>query len=649
MPRKLSQIKKLQNNIINKFFEEFQIKPTNQILNHFKDYLDSVSKLPDGDEHIANFNQLLEGWLKEKYQPDIFTTGGTINTMLSKDGSRLPDKNTQEKLLTDSSHSTRKKVIVYDYALDSSNQTLHTQEQLMKKLGKVAFEDIDSMETVKMQFKKPGKYINIDQIPYHFTFPKPSGPGTVITHGTDTLEENAALSSYMMLPKTLVWTGSWASPDEAGSDAMANIDKAKILANNSLTPIGVYVVIGNEIHLATRLKKINTHPWLSKTNVPYSSPKPWRKEDDPISYFASYNDNPVGYFTRNNEIYFNTKFLEAWEEILIKRFDSYFPLEKVNNLKPAYVEHIVIGKYTPREVLKDLLKRLDSKTERCGAIIEGDINNNQHYEEFVRDILNLNKDKSIFILPTARTKLNTVYKKLNCIPPRQLRIKLSALLGRPDVANNNLMLLLDENLAGEVHDLDMCNYYNLSIPKEFYKKAEFIISFPGLEDIIINDAVKHLKRKLLSEEEKPLLLINGYGDGHIPIGCMNMQERIELGLENVDPELAETLINLIYDSTDSTIEPEFSITNILKHLLIINNGNKELANKQLRNILINSDKVLFAVGQAIDEGIDVFIGSKAEYAIPDHDAYEIGTILKHIGVKTLSIPTKDFLSQYEEN
>ena len=34
----------------------------------------------------------------------------------------------------------------------------------------------------------------------------------VITHGTDTLVENAALSAYMMLPKTLVWTGSWAGP-----------------------------------------------------------------------------------------------------------------------------------------------------------------------------------------------------------------------------------------------------------------------------------------------------------------------------------------------------------------------------------------------------------------------------------------------------
>ena len=565
-----------RNNIVNKFFEEFGVRPTHRAVEMFRDYLDDVLKINNGSTQVEDFQIIIENWLKDKYQPDMFTTGGTINTLLSEKGSRIPDKGVQEKLLDESGKSTRKKVIVYDYAFDSSNQNLMTQERLMNQLGKVAFEDIEKLENIELHLKKPGKYLGIDQIPYYFSFPKPSGPGTVITHGTDTLEENAALSAYMMLRKTLVWTGSWASPEEKGSDAIDNIEKAKILANNSLTPIGVYVVIGNEIHLASRLKKINTHPWEAKEDNPYLNKKPWRKKEDKISYFASLGDNPVGYFGKYDEIFFNTKFLKVWERILTKRFDNYFPLGMVKNIKPAYVEHIIIDKYTPKEVFEKLIKRLLSKNNRCGAIIEGEITQNPYYLDFISEIKEIDRTKGIFILSTSKTKLSEAYSNLNYISASQLRIKLSALLGRDDVYNNSAIMLIDDNLTGEVSEKEVVDHSYLNIPKEFYKRGEFVIAFPGMTKDIFVDAIQSLKDKIVPADKERVLLINGYGDGHIPIGCLNMQERIIVGLKD-----NQELLNQLLDSINNNVnkdkpELDYSINNVLKHLksLLDNNSDK---------------------------------------------------------------------------
>lgn len=646
MPKKSFQNNNLRDVILYKFFEEFGIKPTNKTIKFFRQYIDHISKTTTGKKKVDQFQQILEDWLQEKYQPDMFATGGTINTLLSKEGSRLPDKETQEKLLQKSATSTRKKVIVYEYALDSSNQTLQTQEQLMGKLGEVAFKDIKEIENLTIHLKKPGKYINIDQIAYYFNFPKPLGPGTVITHGTDTLEENAALSAYMMLPKTLVWTGSWASPGEEDSDAFSNIEKAKLLANNSLTPIGVYVVIGDEIHLATRLKKINTHPWKAEQFTPYSSIKPWRREGNSLSYFSSIGDDPVGYFNKDGEIFFSAEFLRMWEEILIKRFDSYFPLKKVSHLKPAYVEHTIINEHTPREVFKNLIKRLSAKTTRCGAVIEGDITKNPHFEEFISIMRRLNEEKDIFILSTAKTSLSMAYKNLNMIPPVQLRIKLSALMGRDDVNSANLILLIDDNLAGEVLEKKIVEENKLDIPRSFYEKGEFIIAFPGMTREIIDDAIENLMKKRVPKGEKPVLLINGYGDGHIPIGCMSMEERLLTGFDPVDPQLAELLINDVRKSSiEQNEEPEFSVETILKHLTKLKNGDSIEAKKLLRKAFINSNDLLGAIGGALDKDIRVLMGSKVEYAVPNLEAYEIGTILKHIGVINLSTTTYLYLNR----
>lgn len=630
--------------VIYKFFEEFGIKPGNKAVSMFIDHLNDLLKTPSGFDKVDSLKVLFEEWLEEKYNPDMFTTGGTINTSLSKDGSRLPDEKTQKKLLKNSNLKARKKVIVYEYALDSSNQNLLTQEKLMNKLGKVAFEDIKKLEGIDLHLKKPGKYICIDRIPYHFNFPKPSGPGTLITHGTDTLVENAALSAYMMLPKTLVWTGSWSSPDEKGSDAYENIEKAKLLANNSLTPIGVYIVIGDEIHLATRTKKINTHPWKSDQSIPYSNIKPWRKETNNISYFATIDDDPVGYFNKNNQIYFNTKFLKMWEEILVKRFDSYFPLEKVKGLQPAYVEHVYINEHTPGDVFKKLINRLITQKNRCGAIIEGNFSSNSHYQEFVEMIQKIDKSKGIFILSTSKTKLSTAYKNLNYISSGQLRIKLSALLGRNDVNNNNLMLFVDENLAGEILEQEFKDENELQIPKSFYQKGEFIIAFPGMTRKIIDDAIENINKRILLDNEKPVLLINGYGDGHIPIGYLNMEERLTEGFSSIDPELCKILIDSIINDPDRN---ELSVDNIVKHLTYLLDNKKDKAKTLLRKVFINSNDLLASIGRALDEGIEVLMGTKVDYAIPNLGAYEIGTILQHIGVKPLKITTKEFFNSFD--
>ncbi len=89
------------------------------------------------------------------------------------------------------------------------------------------------------------------------------GIAAVLKHGTDTLDQTGLVLSMAFdgaLKAPVVLTGAWTPADQPGSDAEANLRDSFAVAASPRTPPLVYAVIGGEIHLASRLKKVRTEP-----------------------------------------------------------------------------------------------------------------------------------------------------------------------------------------------------------------------------------------------------------------------------------------------------------------------------------------------------------------------------------------------------
>lgn len=539
--------------------------------------------------------------------------GGTINTE-KKDGVNVGSNDVIKRLFNDFKNKVRMEDSPFTIPLDSSN----FNRDLQYKLNGAVSNDIYSHVHL-LTGKKGNKTKDATKI-----------PGEIVTHGSDTLEENSALLAYERLPAPVIYTASWAGPFELGSDAVQNIEKAEKLANNSKTPPGVFVVIGNEIHLATRVHKVNTHPWISIRDKDFPDTK---------SYFVSIDSAPVGKFDDNGNVVFNSDFLSKWSELLQSNPLKKYNIDMTKGIKPAYVEHMIVDENSDLADFKDLAGRLSnfSSNERRGAIIEGDLPNSM---EIANLINKLNSNPNILIVNS---------KDFKGLFPIQARIKLAALLGMKEIPTADVPQLMKTNIAGEILTLEGVEKSKWRIPKAFSDRGEFIVAFPGMDRQIVDDAISRLSRKPTDKEK--ILLINGYGDGNLPIGYMNMEERLKLGFAKINRlQFAQKIIeNITADASGK--EPDFSLPNVILHTqqLLAEEGNvatEAAAKNLLKKAFVETNGILSSLASAKDKGISIKIGVKPDYATPNLHAYEIGTILEIIGAESTGMPTRKFMENF---
>jgi hypothetical protein len=524
------------------------------------------------------------------------SSGGTIDMIVSPEGAHFLGNGNVSMLAQSKEAAAHEHFNMFNQPVDSSNIDRQHQKELTTNL-------VNQMTALN---RSNGSKVS----------------GMVLTHGTDTIMETAALLSYQRPKIPVVITGAWVSAGKPGSDAIQNIQRAKLLASTLHVP-GVFVVIGNDIHLGSQINKVRSGP-LSPPRFNLNGPLNKAQAEQP--YFTSLNEQPIGHFDPKGQIFMDYAQLQALNNCHSQQPD-YLKRQVSSPIHPAYVEHLVINDKTPYKVFEDLFKRLSQEAKPNGAVLEGEWA--YHPEQAkIAALLEKSRDNEMYAITTSqRTGLfnNTE------IPPIHLRAKLAALLGsqQPDVIKN-LPELLRQNLTGEVLGTDLAQKTWFQLPLKPVKPREVLLVTPSFSATELKDA----SQRLLSHpsKAKPKLLLVGFGDGHVPIGSFTLEDRIIHNLRLKKPALAKSLQKAMQSKTG--IEADWTVANAHSTLTSIV-GNPEKTKEHLKECLKLSHPNLAAIDEAINKGIDVRMDTKVSNSPATLKSYEIGTILSYLGVKPI--------------
>lgn len=335
------------------------------------------------------------------------------------------------------------------------------------------------------------------------TLGHPRGAGVVLTHGTDTMAITSLLISLDMAAERLrfpiIFTGAHATPDQPGSDAIANLTRAIALAGPAhadVLPPGVYVVIGQDLHLASRLTKVETSP------------------DAHGRYFFSY-PAPIGQVSGHGAtLKLQTRFLDA-----LRSGPGSAPPTRTGRL--GHVEHLVVDRFTHIRVLTDTERRLEGVRQEkpTGLVLQGNFGQANHWPELAAAIGRIQAAGTLVAVGSrdVADKLAEADTSV-CLIPRSLshpaaRLKLAWLLGT-QLPHHELGTMLQTNLVGEVFETRTLPEW---IAYETYPDrlpgTEVVVVRPDLRRTAIDDAVERL---LATPGRRRDLHLYGFGHGHIP-------------------------------------------------------------------------------------------------------------------------------------
>ena len=324
--------------------------------------------------------------------------------------------------------------------------------------------------------------------------------GVVITHGTDTMAFSATLIALELGPGLavpIVFTGAHSPPSVAGSDALPNFIGALRVAaglHDEPAPPGVYVLIGVDLHLASRLTKVGTHP------------------DADGRYFFSFPE-PVG------QLHSGGQQLKLGERLLERmRAPASVAWPTRRGLLGA-AELLVLDPFCGPGSLADAGRRLKAAQaggRRAGLVIQGNFCRSAALPELSALLADICENGVVVMLGSKAThdllpahpRLGLLHKSLS---HQTARLKLAWLLGT-DADDAGLRALMDESLVGEIYEtIHLPQWIRYETWPEQRPGVELVVAWPGMPPAVIADAAARL-----GDVGKRTLIIFGFGHGHLP-------------------------------------------------------------------------------------------------------------------------------------
>lgn len=332
--------------------------------------------------------------------------------------------------------------------------------------------------------------------------------GIVVAHGTDTMQITSMVAALELaaegLSTPIVFTGSWCPPSDPRSDALSNLAKAVFAATlrrehrpHNLPP-GVYVLIGEDIHLASRLSKVGS--------VPNTDGR----------YFFSF-PGPIAQMTSKD---FSVKL----DQGLLDRLAPHAPLDAPPRRTHPWgvVEHLVLDAFVDVGVLVDLAARLQRAQRggaRTGVVVQGDFTRHPRVGALVGGLRELADAGSVVVLGSRRAaqRVRLGYPHSGIVLlPRALshstaRTKLSWLLGT-DAPVAWLGALMATSVVGEVFDTDaLPTWIKYETFPDQHAGTLVVPAWPDLPAAVVQQAAARL-----APHRKATLHLFGFGYGHLP-------------------------------------------------------------------------------------------------------------------------------------
>lgn len=390
---------------------------------------------------------------------------------------------------------------VFDRPPDSSNVGEDEWEKIIDKIREV----VDKKEAIRKKLLNKGIKREVG--------------GVVVAHGTDTLHITTLVValefSLSKLTLPIVFTASYATMDAPNSDAPDNLLKSLFCAKErfnrqeNLVP-GIYVIIGSDIHLASRLTKVCTMP------------------NDDSKYFYSF-PSPVGQISSDKSNTFHFKFNNNY----LSGLTSGIKLDRseVTNDKPwGIVEHIYLDALVTIIVVEDLVRRIhhyqshkENQGRSFGVVIQGDFSNNRSFLRIAEQIRALCNDGVVVLIGSKQSfeallTLAKIESDYLCLIHKSMshlkaKIKLGWLL-KSNLPAKRIKQLMETNIAGEVFQTEMLpEWIRFEAFHNYTGKTEVVIAYPNIHPRVLQDAVDRL---LSYHTADCKLYLYGFGDGHFP-------------------------------------------------------------------------------------------------------------------------------------
>ena len=338
--------------------------------------------------------------------------------------------------------------------------------------------------------------------------------GIVVAHGTDTLQVTALIValefSIQTMEVPIVFTASHSPIEAIGSDGLNNLRKSLFIAKERFAwdspnlPPAVYVLIGQDVHLASRLTKVRTMP------------------DSDGRYFFSF-PAPVGRITGDK---FRLRIEDAFLNKMLPDSPVFLARDSPRKLF-GIVEHLYVDRFSNVSGLEDVKSRasfyrseIPLENRGIAFVVQGDFSANPELSNIARLLGDISREGPVFVgsmKSFAQVGRVTGDANVFLLPKSMTHAKAQAKL-RWLLSFSGLGLnisdALNTNFAGEVFDSkELPEWINYETFPDKTDGTEVVIVYPDIHWKVLAHAIRRLQGSAQSSRR---LFLFGFGDGHVP-------------------------------------------------------------------------------------------------------------------------------------